>query len=89
MAQGELNALQLEFDQTGAGPIVAAHLGGAAAAPPAVAAVGPVLTPVAGFVWVVAVAEGSRARGSLVPMAQVVAGHQAGSRESWVCLMAQ
>ncbi|CAE7335826.1 unnamed protein product, partial [Symbiodinium pilosum] len=56
---GELNALQLEFDQTGAGPIVAAHLGGAAAAPPAVAAVGPVLTPVAGFVWVVAVAEGS------------------------------
>ena len=34
----------------------------------------------AGSGWVVAVSEGNRAKGSLVPIAQVAAGHQDGSK---------
>ena len=64
--------------------------GVAAAAPPVVASTsaptaptaptGPVLAPAAGFVWVVAATEGVRARGSLVPVNQVVGGYQAGTK---------
>ena len=84
VAQAELDALQREIDATGVGALVAAAPAAPAAAPAAAPvgalAVGPVLTPTAGSVWVVAVAEGNRAKGSLVPIAQVTAGHQAGSK---------
>ena len=79
-AQGEYANLQAEIgDPT-------ARLGAVPAAPTTTAAVPaaqvvPVLSVAAGHTWVVAVAEGPRARGSLVPLAQVVSGHQAGSKE--------
>ena len=80
LAQAELNSLQMEIDATGAGAVVAAAPATPAAVPAAAPAAGPVLVATAGSVWVVAVSEGNRAKGSLVPIAQVAAGHQAGSK---------
>ena len=84
LAQAELTALQNEIDQTGMavvnaspGPVTAPAVAPVTSPP---AAVGPVLAPAAGFSWVVAANEGHRARGSLVPIAQVVGGYQAGSK---------
>ncbi|CAE7199591.1 unnamed protein product, partial [Symbiodinium natans] len=71
-AAPELQAVQLEFDSlvAPAGP----------AAPVAVAPAAPVqpasLEPAAGHSWVVATSDGARVRGSLVPLQQVVSGHQ-------------
>ena len=56
--------------------------GGGPVAPPLAAAPQPQvsLAPAAGYTWVVAANEGSRAKGSLLPMGQVVSGHQTGSK---------
>ncbi|CAE7706879.1 unnamed protein product, partial [Symbiodinium necroappetens] len=72
--------LQKEIDDHGVG-VAAPHVVASTPAPTAATApIGPVLAPAAGFVWVVAATEGVRARGSLVPLNQVVGGYQAGTK---------
>ncbi|CAE7467165.1 unnamed protein product [Symbiodinium microadriaticum] len=74
--------LQKEINEQGGGsapPVIGPVAGADAGATPA-APTGPVLAPAAGFVWVVAATEGARARGSLVPLNQVVGGYQAGTK---------
>ena len=80
-AHGELMLVQAEIDGLDSPVLGAGAAGTPVPAPAANTGPAPVaLTPVAGYTWVVAAAEGSRAKGSILPLGQVVSGQQFGSK---------